>query len=131
MKATKTGQIFPHKYIEMGSYASSPNQREEVKAYRDDDSRNLTRVTASGMKSKIEFSTIQGMSLTQKVELMNFFANGESDHKQQKIELEYWNDDTNSYKTGTFYRSNTDYKIIEIEQDNIYYDAIEIKLVEY
>ena len=38
-KATQSGDVFPDKYINYESYDTTPNQREEIKAYRDDNSR--------------------------------------------------------------------------------------------
>ena len=35
---------FPNRYIALDTWSSTPNQREEIKAYRDDNTRDLTRV---------------------------------------------------------------------------------------
>ena len=58
LKAVKTNAIFPHKYIAYESYNTTPNQREEIKAYRDDNTRDLTRITAEGTKSVFGFAAM-------------------------------------------------------------------------
>lgn len=50
--------IFPHQYINYESYSTLPNSREEIKAYRDDNTRDLTRVTASGTKSSFSLRLV-------------------------------------------------------------------------
>ena len=122
---------FPNKYIALNSWSSTPNQREEIKAYRDDNSRNLTRVTAQGKKSKFSFKTRKNLRLAEKQEIQQFFTSSEVDANQRKIQLTYWNDDDNQYKTGYFYRPNMDFKIIKITNDNIFYDEMSFEFVEY
>lgn len=130
-KAVSTGTIFPHKYIDFGTWESTPNQREELKAYRDDNTRDLIRVTASGQKSVFQFKTRSNLTLAEKMEIQNFFTSAESDTTQRRITLQYWNDEINDYKTGDFYRPNLKFPIKRIENGTIIYDAITIDLIEY
>ena len=131
LKATATGIIFPQKYIALESWDSTPDQREELKAYRDDNTRNLTRVTATGKKSIFSFTTREGLHLADKIIIQTFFTNGESDHEQRKINLEFWNEETNSYDTGDFYRPNMNFPIYKITEDDIIYKAMKFEFVEY
>jgi hypothetical protein len=103
--------IFPHKYIEFSSWDSTPNQREEIKAYRDDNTRNLTRVTAAGRKTAIAFKTRDNLTLAEKQEIQNFFTSHETNAAERKIPLTFWNDESNSYMTGDFYRPNIKFPI--------------------
>lgn len=130
LKAVKTGQIFNSKWIEIESYSSAPNQREEISAKRDDYTRNLIRVTAPGNKTAIEFTTTS-CNLQTKMQIQNFFYAGETDHLQRKIELEYWNDEENKYKTGFFYRPDIKFTIETHGKNDIKYKPLEISLVEY
>lgn len=123
--------IFPHKYIKLESWDSTPNQREEIKAYRDDNTRNLTRVTASGKKTVFSFATISGLTLSQKQEIQTFFTSHETDSLQRKINLTYWNDEENTYKTGTFYRPNMNFPIKKITSNDIVYGELKFEFVEY
>ncbi len=122
---------FPNKYIALDTWESTPNQREEIKAYRDDNTRDLTRVTAQGKKSKFSFKTRKRLKLAEKQEIQQFFTASESDANQRKIRLTYWNDEDNMYKTGDFYRPNMTFKIYKITENDIIYDEMSFELIEY
>ena len=117
---------FPNRYIALDTWSSTPNQREEIKAYRDDNTRDLTRVTAQGKKSKFSFKTRKKLHLNEKKEIQQFFTSSEVDANQRKIQLTFWNDESNSYKTGYFYRPNMEFKIYKITDDDIIYDEADI-----
>lgn len=149
IKATKTNVNFPDQFIAYDTYTCTPNQREEIKAYRDENTRELFRITADGMKTKITFSTRGNLHKADKETIQNFFVNAESQeedsataHKQRKVQLTYWNDEDNIYKTSYFYRPNLQFKIIGIKktgnvdsgQNPIYdiiYEAMDFELIEY
>lgn len=123
----------PLEYIELGSYDSTPNQREEIKAERDDNTRDLIRVTAGGRKSAIHFKTRPNLTLDEKIAFTTWFTSRESNTDERKINLTFWNDEENAYKTGDFYRPNMKFPILRIEEstNNIIYDSLEIDLIEY
>lgn len=131
LRATATNTIFPNNYILLESWSSTPNQREEIKAYREENSRDLHRITAAGKKSKWSFSVKPKIHLADKIIIQNFFTDAEVDADERKIELEYWNDETNTYETGYFYRPNTEFPIYKITNDDIIYNSIKITGVEY
>lgn len=130
---------FPAKYIVAESYNSTPNQREEIKAYRDDNTRDLTRITAKGKKSVVSFDTIDGLTLAEKKEIQAFFKNcltssalsGENFNLQRKVKLRYWDDENNAYKDGIFYMPDISYNIKEYTSNNIIYKSIHFEFVEY
>lgn len=130
IKAIKHNTIFPMKYIVAESYETIPCAREEIKAYRDDNTRQLYRVTADGHKTSIKF-TIRPLHLVDKQKVQEFFTNNESNAKQRKIRLEYWNDELNDYETSDFYRADITFKIKQTTKNDIKYDEFEINLVEY
>ncbi len=123
--------IFPHELIKLKSYKSTPNQREEIEAYRDDYTRDLTRITASGTKSAIEFATIDDLTLEQKKQIQSFFSDVTSDALQRKVRLTFWNDEDNAYYTKDFYIPDIEYNINRIKGNNIYYNSLTYKLTEY
>lgn len=138
LKAVKTNKKFPDKYINFESWDSTPKQREELKAYRDDNTRNLTRVTAEGMKSKFSFRTRPDITLEDKIVIQKFFTDAMEEEtdpteakKQRKVELQYWDDDSNKYSTGTFYIPNMNFPIRKITDDTIYYNEMTFTFVEY
>ncbi len=131
IKSGNTNAVFPHKYIKLETYKATPNQREEIEAYRDDYTRDLTRVTAVGKKSKVEFSTLEGLNLAQKKEIQAFFNACMTDTSQRKVYLKCWNDETNEYFTSYFYIPDVEYPIREIKGHDITYNSLIYKLVEY
>lgn len=131
IRATKTNQIFPDTYIAYESYESEPNHREEIKAYRDDNTRDLTRITCQGTKSSINFTTRPNLHLADKQAIQAFFTNNESDALERKINLEYWNDEDNDYHIADFYRPDIKFKMKKISDTDIIYDEVTIDLIEY
>jgi len=123
--------IFPHKYMQLSSWKTTPNQREEIKAYRDDNTRNLTRVTAAGRKTAIQFKTRPHLHLSDKQIIQNWFVSHETNHDERKLPITFWNDESNTYQTGYFYRPNMEFKIEKITDDDIIYGEFTFDLVEY
>ena len=125
------GNPFPNKYIQYDTYSTLPNSREEIKAYRDDNTRDLVRVTAEGHKSSMSFKTRPDLHLVDVEEIIKFFTDNESDAKERKITLEYWNNETFEYLTSDFYRPDINFTIKKITENDIIYNEFEISLVEY
>lgn len=123
----------PSKYIDWSSYDSSPKQREEIKAERDDNTRDLIRVTASGMKTAIHFKTRDGMHLAEKKAFMKWFNDHYTNIPQRKLPLTYWDDDSSTYVTSTtgFYLANPKFPIKHITENDIIYGSVDIDLIEY
>ena len=122
---------FPNRFIALDTWESTPNQREEIKAYRDDNTRALTRITAQGKKSVFKFKTRKYLHLAEKQEIQQFFTASEEDANQRKIHLTFWNDEDNTYKSGDFYRPNMPFKIYKITNNDIIYDEMSFELIEY
>ena len=108
---TADNKPFPQQYIEMGSWSSNPDQREEIRAYRDDNTRALTRITAQGRKSIFSFATRNNLHLKDKIAIQKWFTEKEVNSTERKIQLTFWNEETNNYDTGYFYRPNMEFKI--------------------
>lgn len=128
---SSSNDIFPMKYIDEKSWSSSPNFREEIKAYRDENTRNLVRVTASGKKSSFSFDTRENLHLDDKIAIQTFFTSRETSTAQRKIQLTYWNDEDNAYKTSYFYRPNMTFKIKRVTDTDIIYDKLTLEFIEY
>lgn len=122
--------ILPNHFIQYDTYNSDPNYREEIKAYRDDNTRDLYRITAEGYKTSLHFSTLP-LNLEQKKAFLKFFTDHETNALERKIQITYWNDEESTYKTGYFYRPNMKFSIRKITENDIYYNPIEIGLIEY
>ena len=151
LKFVATNEIFPMSYIQYDTWESEPNHREEVKAYRDDYTRNLTRVPATGMKSSFAFSTRDNLKLEDREIIKDLFdrayAAEYSAHywknqdgswmtldqikTERKVRLKYWNDEDLAYKTGDFYIPNNPFKIKVVKGNTLVYNSCKMEFVEY
>lgn len=127
----ETEAVFPHKYLAQKPKLK-PNQRMEAEAYRDA-AANLHRVTLDNHKSRMEFTTVSGVTLEQKIEMETAMAAGLINTTQRKYHLEFWNDDVgvNDYTEGDFYLVDPEYSPIKITDETIVYDAVKYVFVEY
>jgi len=124
-------ETFPMKYINETSYKTAPNQREEIKAYRNENTRDLTRVTAAGKKTEIAFETRENLHLKDKIKIQKFFTDNENNKSQRRITLRYWNEEDNEYKIGDFYRIDITFTIKKVSDTDIIYDKVAVDLIEY
>ena len=115
MKAFET--TFPHKYIQISTYQTTPSQRQDLDVPHD--------------RSKIVFKTIDDLKLAEKQEIQAFFNGAMTNARERKVTLTYWNDEDNIYKTGSFYIPDVTYPIKRIMGNDIVYDSVEYHLIEY
>lgn len=122
---------FPEKYIAKDGMEITPNMREEIKAYRDENTRNLTRVTADGTKTMMSLAILGGLHNSEKKEVFKWFTDHETLAIQRKIPILYYDTDSDTYVSGTFYRTDTPVKPIYHTATDIIWNAFTIELVEY
>lgn len=118
------------RYIQFNTYSSTPNKRETLIEYRDDNTRNLTRVMSVGKKSDLVFTTTP-VDLQGKNEIQKFFKESMVDELERKIQLTYWNDEDNEYRTSFFYLPDILFVIKKINSNNIFYQPFTVSLIEY
>lgn len=125
-------QEFPLDLIKQKSWKSTPNQRQETEAWQDINGK-LHRETASHFRTKIEFETVDDLTLEEKSKIQEVINSSVIDAKQRKANITYWNDETNSYTKAVVYVPDIDFTIkeIDVESKNIYYNSIRIALIEY
>ena len=123
-------EVFPNKYLDFDNQASTPNQRAEAEAYVDANN-ELHRITLPKYRTKIEYNTIDDLSLADKIAIQNVLSQGLIDSVQRKYLVTYWNDETNSYETSNFYIPDTTFQIKKITADNIIYRSFKLTLIEY
>ncbi|MBQ1659043.1 MAG: hypothetical protein II059_04285 [Clostridia bacterium] len=123
-------EVFPNKYLDFDNQASTPNQRAEAEAYVDANN-ELHRITLPKYRTKIEYNTIDNLSLADKIAIQNVLSKGLIDSVQRKYLVTYWNDETNSYETSNFYIPDTTFQIKKITSDNIIYRSFKLTLIEY
>ena len=129
IKFIKTNSLFPHKYINFNTYKSTPLQRVEIKAYRDNNA-YLHRVTSPNYKTKIEFSTYE-LNLSEMQEIRNAVLSATENQQERKIQIQYWDDELLAYRTAWFYMPDKTYTILSIEQNDIHYGKIPFTFIEY
>lgn len=124
------GTIFPHKYIQISTYQTTPSQRQDLDSYQDSKG-NLHRTVVPHDRSKIVFKTMDNLKLAEKQEIQAFFNGAMTNARERKVTLTYWNDEDNIYKTGSFYIPDVTYPIKRIMGNDIVYDSVEYHLIEY
>jgi len=95
----------PLTFMKLESYKSMPNQRQDLDSYRDADG-YLHRTVLPHTATKLEFETpylfrSQMQSLIQGIRI-NFTS-----EIARQCEVTYYDEETDSYKTGTFYMPGT------------------------
>ena len=122
----------PNKYLAYDSYEITPNQRTELEAYRDQNTNKLHRETIPYPKTKIDCET-HVMYEDEKIEFQNILKNGLVNALQRKYNVEYYDPEENTYKSGEFYIPDTPFKIIRTddETNKVLFNKIRLALIEY
>lgn len=125
------GTVFPMKFIKLEGYNITPNQRMESEAKRAITG-VLHRTTVAHTASKIEFNTPK-MTNLEVDSMMSLFRNFWTSTAERKIDLEYYDMETNTYKTGTFYMPDIKFEIerIDLQTNLVYYGETRIAFIEY
>lgn len=125
------GTDLPMKYIKLGDYSITPNQRMESEAKRAVTGL-LHRATVEHTSSKIEFNT---PNLTNRdIDAMMSLIRGYwSSASERKLTLAYYDMETDSYKTGEFYMPDIKFQIDHIDNTRnvVYYKETRIAFIEY
>lgn len=120
----------PNSFI--NEYPSTPNQRIEKKAWRDN-TEYLNRVTSPNFKSTIK-PVIRGMSQDEFDLFISIKAHGLLNAEQRKYQVTFWNMETMTYTTGEFYVPDTEYKLKHIADNDtgeLYYDPFTLEMIQY
>lgn len=125
--------IMPNEFLVAEGWESTPNQRTEIDAYRDGNNL-LHRETSENYKSKIVMS-VRDLTLDEKITFQAIINSGMISEKERKVDVTYWNDETNQYVTSAtgFYIPDIQWKIKRIDETEkqIYYKEFTITLIEY
>lgn len=121
----------PNSYIKMDDgNEQTPNQREEVSAKRDDYTRALSRVTATGQITKMSY-VFRSLNLTQMRALRTVMRNGLISEKERKYNVTYWNDENLRYEQGAFYIPDITYRRRMVDSTGIWYREFTMTLIGY
>ena len=123
----------PNKFLVTEGWEATPNQRTEIDAWRDANNL-LHRETSVNFKTKIVLS-VPSLTLDEKIAFQAIVNSGMIDSTQRKVDVTYWNDETNQYVTSTtgFYIPDIKWKIQRIDEveKQIYYKEFTVTLIEY
>lgn len=125
------GTVLPMEYMATESYKSTPNQRMEASATRSVTGL-LHRTTVEHKATKIEFTTTV-LTNTQLATLNNLLATHFSNNLERKITINYYDQETDSYRDAECYMPDISYDINHIDQDLniVYYNGIRYAFIEY
>lgn len=128
----KFGSVeLPNSYILQDSgNTATPNQREELKATRNDKTRKLYRVTADGMISQFSI-VIRSLTNTQRAALRNVMASGLINSKQRKYDVTYWDDEELCYKNAPMYIPDITYERVLVGDDFVLYAPFTMEFIGY
>lgn len=125
------GTVLPMKYMKLDGYNITPNQRMEAEAARSITG-VLHRTTVEHTATKIEFTT---PNLTNKDinAMMRLFRNAWSSTAERKLNLQYYDMETDSYKEGTFYMPDIKFQIYKADNimNTLIYKETRIAFIEY
>lgn len=126
-----TVQELPMEYISIESYNCTPDQRMESKATRATTGL-LHRTTVEHKPVKIEFETPP--MTNSDIATLNALIQGHfTDSLQRKLTIEFYNNETDSYRDATVYMPDTHYTINRIDKatNTIYYNKVRYAFIEY
>ena len=125
------GTALSLEYIQYDTYKVTPNQRMDIEAGRDSTGL-LHRSVVSHTATKVEFETVP-MDSGRVGTMMTLIRGYWTSTKERKINLQYYDPETDSYKSGTFYMPDIEFNIRSIDTTNkiVYYEPIRIAFIEY
>lgn len=125
-------QKFPLEYLAQDDCDSTPDQRTQIDSYRDAD--NLLHLeTSPNYKTKLEYKTVDDLTLGDKITIQQVMKSGLLDATQRKYRITYWNDESNEYETGEFYVPDIVFrqKRVDRVKKTIIYGSVRIAMIEY
>lgn len=121
----------PLKYMRAETYSVTPDQRMEWSAERDVTG-VLHRETVANMPPKIEFTT--PLMTNSDIETLNaMFRAAFTNQAERKIPIQFYDPETNGYKTWDCYMPDVQYKIRNVDAVNnvINYQEIRYAFIGY
>lgn len=120
-------------YVNENSYHISPEQRTDVDSGMDDTVGELHRTVLPHYRTKIEIETLPDLNGTEVESLMAFIRSRYINEREQKVEIDYFSQKINGYRTGTFYFVDPTFplKTWDKEHGVLIYDSFKVTFVEY
>lgn len=108
-------------------YSSVPDRRQEDNGEVDQNG-HLHRVTMPHKRTTVKF-TIRMLNLEEKISLQSIM--GYQVDPQRRVQVTFWNDETNDYSTDYFYLPDIEFSVRDCDQNTIYYNPIAVELIQY
>lgn len=126
-----TAVEIPMKYMRYTSYKVTPDQRMEWSAERDTTG-VLHRETVANKPPKIEFETPY-MTNSDIVALNTLIQGKYTVASERKLDITYYDPESDSYKTAAVYMPDVDYKIYNVDSTNkkILYEPLRYAFIGY
>ena len=85
------------------------------------------------MPYKVEFETVEGLTNTQVAQINALISGAYTVARERKLNITYYDNETDEYKTASVYCPDVQYKIkrIDKEHNKIYYDKLRYAFIEY
>ena len=126
-----SGTELPLKYMRYETYKAAPNQRFDLNSTRDTTG-VLHRTTLAHTATKVEFETPY-MTNSDVNTMMTLIKTYWTSVSERRLTLQYYDSETDSYKTGNFYMPdiNFDIRNVDTVKNIINYQQIRIAFIEY
>ncbi len=128
------GTPLPFKYIRAESYSCTPDQRMEAEANRAITG-VLVRKTVAHTATKIEFETpfLTNSDRAALNTMLQTAMQNTGNKQERKLVIEYYDDETDTYKEGTMYMPDVQYTIYKVDNKNniITYNPVRYAFIEY
>lgn len=131
IKVGTPGVVIPLKYMRAETYKVTPNQRLEWSAERDITG-VLHRETVQNMPPKIEFNT--PLMTNRDINALNTILNSAySNANERKLSVEYYDPESDTYKTHDCYMPDVEYEIRNVDAVNnvINYEELRYAFIGY
>lgn len=128
----KNGDIInlPNKYISLQSYVSTPNQRQDLDSYQDNEGK-LHRNTLEHTRSKLEFNT-PPLYESELIMLQEIINGGIINEKERKCKIIHYCFDTHEYCEGYYYIPDITFTPLRIMPNGIVLmDKVRFAFIEY
>lgn len=123
-----SGTVLPLEFVKAESYDVESGRLTE--RIRQDVTGGRHRNTAEHTSTRIKFTT-RAMTNTALATLNGLLITAMSDAEKREITLEYYDPETDTYKTADGYMPVVKYPIRKLEQNMVIYNPIEFEFIEY
>lgn len=122
------GTALPLEFISAGTYDVESDRRREPNN-RYDVTGKLHRTVLPHMSTSIKFST-RSMSNTSLAILNGMLRTAMTNVQRREIPIEYYDPETDSYKSGNFYMPVVKYQIQKLEQNAVIYLPADFEFIQ-